>query len=137
MTESEPQNRRLGYARVSTYGQTLGAQIAQLRAEECAKIYQEKASGTRPDRRNVSEDVARRGDQGTVRGCIANPKPRRDDRLLRIQAGAGLTPQPEHQTVLGMEPRPSPGGAFCRAAPAARHCRLSGDRNRSQRQIAE
>jgi hypothetical protein len=30
MTESEPQNRRLGYARVSTYGQTLGAQIAQL-----------------------------------------------------------------------------------------------------------
>jgi hypothetical protein len=45
MTESEPQNRRLGYARISTYWQTLDAQIAQLRAEGCAKIYQEKASG--------------------------------------------------------------------------------------------
>src|SRR5690349_6960707 len=30
MTESEPQNRHLGYARVSTYGQTLDAPIAKL-----------------------------------------------------------------------------------------------------------
>jgi hypothetical protein len=29
MTESKPQNRPLGYARVSTYGQTLDAQLAQ------------------------------------------------------------------------------------------------------------
>jgi len=27
MPETEPQNRRLGYARVSTYGQTLDAQL--------------------------------------------------------------------------------------------------------------
>jgi DNA invertase Pin-like site-specific DNA recombinase len=53
MTESEPQNRRLGYARVSTYGQTLDAQIAQLRAEGCAKIYREKASGAQADRREL------------------------------------------------------------------------------------
>jgi hypothetical protein len=65
MTESEPQNRRLGYARVSTYGQTLDDQIAQLRAE----IYQEKAGGARPDRRKLSEDAVRRGDQGTVRSA--------------------------------------------------------------------
>ena len=50
MTESEPQNCRLGYARVSTYGQTLDAQIVQLRAEGCAKIYREKASGAQADR---------------------------------------------------------------------------------------
>jgi len=37
MTEIESKNRRLGYARVSTYGQTLDAQLAQLRKEGCAK----------------------------------------------------------------------------------------------------
>ena len=53
MTESEPQNRRLGYARVSTYGQTLDAQTAQLRAEGCDRIYREKASGAQADRREL------------------------------------------------------------------------------------
>jgi DNA invertase Pin-like site-specific DNA recombinase len=53
MTESKPQNRRLGYARVSTYGQTLDAQIAQLRAEGYIKIYREKASGAQADRREL------------------------------------------------------------------------------------
>src|SRR5271169_6528542 len=53
MTETHPQNRRLGYARVSTYGQTLDAQLAQLRKEGCAKIYREKSGGARPDRREL------------------------------------------------------------------------------------
>jgi DNA invertase Pin-like site-specific DNA recombinase len=53
MTESNPQNRRLGYARVSTYGQPLDAQLAQLRAEGCARIYREKASGAQPTRREL------------------------------------------------------------------------------------
>src|ERR1700692_4749068 len=53
MTESEPKTRCLGYARVSTYGQTLDAQLAQLRKERCAKIYREKASGARPERREL------------------------------------------------------------------------------------
>jgi DNA invertase Pin-like site-specific DNA recombinase len=53
MTETQPQPRRLGYARVSTYGQTLDAQLEQLKAEGCAKVYREKASGARADRREL------------------------------------------------------------------------------------
>jgi DNA invertase Pin-like site-specific DNA recombinase len=55
MVESPPQNRPLGYARVSTYGQSLDAQLEQLRAEGCSKIYREKVSGARADRRELTK----------------------------------------------------------------------------------
>jgi DNA invertase Pin-like site-specific DNA recombinase len=55
MTETKPQNRPLGYARVSTYGQTLDAQLEQLRAAGCSNrnIYREKVTGARADRREL------------------------------------------------------------------------------------
>jgi DNA invertase Pin-like site-specific DNA recombinase len=53
MTETKPQNRPLGYARVSTYGQTLAAQLDQLKAAGCGKIYREKASGAQADRKEL------------------------------------------------------------------------------------
>jgi DNA invertase Pin-like site-specific DNA recombinase len=42
-----------GYAHVSTHGQTLEAQLEQLRAAGCRKVYREKASGARTDRRQL------------------------------------------------------------------------------------
>ena len=53
MTETDTPSRRVGYARVSTYGQTVDAQLEQLRAEGCARIYREKASGAQADRREL------------------------------------------------------------------------------------
>src|SRR5436853_5652806 len=52
MAETHPQNRRLGYARVSTYGQTLDAQLEQLRGAGCTKIYREKVTA-HSDRREL------------------------------------------------------------------------------------
>jgi hypothetical protein len=40
-----PQPRRLRYVRVSTYEQTLDAQLDQLCADDCIRIYRETASG--------------------------------------------------------------------------------------------
>jgi DNA invertase Pin-like site-specific DNA recombinase len=53
MTESPAQNRAIGYARVSTYGQTLDAQLEQLKAAGCARVYREKATGAQADRREL------------------------------------------------------------------------------------
>ncbi len=53
MVETSSAKRPFGYARVSTYGQTLDAQLDQLRIAGCAKIYREKASGARADRREL------------------------------------------------------------------------------------
>ena len=68
MTETLPQNRRLGYARVSTYGQTLDTQLEQLRGAACTKIYREKVTGAHSDRRELLKmlDHLAAGDVVTV-----------------------------------------------------------------------
>jgi DNA invertase Pin-like site-specific DNA recombinase len=53
MTEKDPPSRVIGYARVSTYGQTLDTQIGQLKAAGCARIYREKATGARAHRKEL------------------------------------------------------------------------------------
>jgi Resolvase, N terminal domain len=49
MVETHPEKRLIGYARVSTYGQTLDSQLDQLRAAGCSSrnIYREKVTGAR------------------------------------------------------------------------------------------
>jgi len=68
MTGNTPQNRHLGYARLSTYGQTLDAQLAQLRGAGCTKIYREKVTGANGDRRELLKllDALAPGDVVTV-----------------------------------------------------------------------
>ncbi|NHO30686.1 hypothetical protein GOB82_11670 [Acetobacter farinalis] len=46
-------SRRLGYARVSTVGQTLDAQVQTLKADGCSTIFKEKISGARMNRRQL------------------------------------------------------------------------------------
>jgi DNA invertase Pin-like site-specific DNA recombinase len=57
MIETYPDKRLIGYARVSTVGKTLDSQLEQLRAAGCSSrnIYREKATGARPDRRELNQ----------------------------------------------------------------------------------
>jgi DNA invertase Pin-like site-specific DNA recombinase len=68
MSKSRTTNRRLGYARVSTHGQTLDAQREQLVADGCTEIFEEKASGAKADRRALQQLLKgiRPGDVVTV-----------------------------------------------------------------------
>jgi DNA invertase Pin-like site-specific DNA recombinase len=84
-----------GYARVSTDGQTLAAQDAQLHAAGCAKVYSEKVSGAGTDRVELGKLLKRldKGDLLIVRRLDRLARSTRD--LLNIldavaKAGAGF-----------------------------------------------
>jgi DNA invertase Pin-like site-specific DNA recombinase len=84
-----------GYARVSTGGQSLASQDAQLRAAGCTKIYAEKISAVRSDRPALAKLLKRldRGDVLTVTRLNRLARSTRD--LLNIldaigKAGAGF-----------------------------------------------
>lgn len=58
MSKTSPPKRSFGYARVSTHGQTLEAQLEQLKQAGCTKIYREKVSGARADRKELNRLLA-------------------------------------------------------------------------------
>src|SRR6202007_919570 len=70
MTETPPEKRLIGYARVSTYGQTLDSQLEQLRKAGCSRrnIYRAKVTGTRAARRELNRMLGKlaSGDVVTV-----------------------------------------------------------------------
>jgi DNA invertase Pin-like site-specific DNA recombinase len=68
--------RLYGYARVSTNGQDLSAQDAELMAAGCAKVFKEKASGAKTDRPELAK-LIRRLEEGDVLVVV------RLDRLAR------------------------------------------------------
>jgi DNA invertase Pin-like site-specific DNA recombinase len=55
MAKTYPEKLLIGYARVSTYGQTLDSQLEQLRKAGCTSryIYREKVTRARADRRDA------------------------------------------------------------------------------------
>jgi DNA invertase Pin-like site-specific DNA recombinase len=61
MALTHRKKRLIGYARISTYGQPLDNQLKQLRAAGCGSrnIYREKATGPRPDRRELLRMLGR------------------------------------------------------------------------------
>jgi DNA invertase Pin-like site-specific DNA recombinase len=74
----------VGYARVSTSDQELTAQLEQLQAVNCDRIYQEKESGVKTDRPELSAmlDYVRAGD--TVICCKLDRIARSTRHLLEI-----------------------------------------------------
>ncbi|TGU70708.1 recombinase family protein [Geomonas terrae] len=74
----------IGYARVSTLDQDLTAQLAQLNAAGCERIYKEKASGVKQDRPELAAmlDYVREGDTVTV--CKLDRVARSTKHLLDI-----------------------------------------------------
>jgi DNA invertase Pin-like site-specific DNA recombinase len=58
MCEMEGHMTVYGYARVSTDSKSLSAQLAELKAAKCAKIFQEKISGARSDRKQLTRLMA-------------------------------------------------------------------------------
>ena len=66
----------IGYARVSTDGQTLDAQQAALREAGCARVFSEKVSGAKTDRAQLAKALAALGPGDT-------PVVRKLDRLAR------------------------------------------------------
>ncbi|MCA9474104.1 MAG: recombinase family protein, partial [Nitrospira sp.] len=50
--------KMIGYARVSTSGQTLDAQLEQLKAHGCDQVFKETISGARSDRPELRKALA-------------------------------------------------------------------------------
>jgi DNA invertase Pin-like site-specific DNA recombinase len=93
--EVEIEMALLGYARVSTDGQSLTAQVAELKAAKCQRIFQEKISGVRSDRKQLTRLMAGldKGDILVVTGLDRLARSTRD--LLNIldaiaKKGAGF-----------------------------------------------
>jgi DNA invertase Pin-like site-specific DNA recombinase len=66
---SEQRMTTIGYARVSTDGQTLAAQTEALHSAGCARIFAEKMSGAYSDRPQLAKAIAALGEADTLVVC--------------------------------------------------------------------
>lgn len=73
-----------GYARVSSEGQSLDSQLDQLKAADCAKIYQEKISAASVRRAELAKLLQRLADGDVVIVCRLDRLARSSRDLLNI-----------------------------------------------------
>ena len=79
----------VGYARVSTDGQTLDAQQAALREAGCAKVFAEKVSGAKTDRAQLAKALAALAPGDTLVVCKLDRLARSTRDLLNTLAVIG------------------------------------------------
>lgn len=95
-----------GYARVSTDGQSLSAQLAELKAVKCTKIFREKISGARSDRKQLARLMAvlAKGDVLVVTRLDRLARSTRD--LLNLLGTIGEKGRASNRSeILGLTPR--------------------------------
>ena len=123
MTETHLEKRLIGYARVSTVGQTLDSQLEQLRTAGCSSrnIYREKVTGARADTHRRRKEP-RRGPRKAY-GAALFPHTGTDERghpaarAGRDVAGIGRQLRPEHFDHAPRHPRRV---IYCRHEPSLR-----------------
>jgi len=79
----------VGYARVSTDGQTLDAQQAALKAAGCERVYSEKISGAITDRPALAKAIGGLGNGDTLVVCKLDRLARSTRDLLNTLAAVG------------------------------------------------
>src|SRR5208282_1466810 len=112
MTGTHPEKRLIGYARVSTYGQTLDSQLEQLRKAGCSSrnIYREKVTGARADRRELNRMLGKLGLGDVVTVTRIDRSPARPS-TCSSSSSALWTPRRsfDHWRNRGPTPAPAPG----------------------------
>jgi DNA invertase Pin-like site-specific DNA recombinase len=73
-----------GYARVSSDGQCLDAQLDELKRAGCERVFREKVSGARSDRRQLAKLMAKLGNGDTLVICRLDRLARSSRDLLNI-----------------------------------------------------
>src|SRR5271169_667242 len=95
MVETHPEKRLIGYARVSTVGQTLDSQLEQLRKAGCSSrnIYREKVTGARADRRELNRMLGKLGPGDVVTVTRIRPAGRGAPLTCSPSSSASWTPR--------------------------------------------
>jgi Resolvase, N terminal domain len=109
LTATPPQNCRLGYGPVRTYGQTLDSQLEQLRAAGCSSqnIDREKVTGARADRRELNRMLGKLA-PGDVVTVTRIDRPARSTLIYSASSSASPTRRRNSDPWRNRGPTPAP-----------------------------